>query len=159
MTKNHVLPGQSGDDVLGETVRKVFLFRVAAHILNGRTAIDGLSGSGSGGAAGPPPLDANAIDPHRPRDVLELALAGILKATSSLPCTSSCTRPDTQMPPGSRQRLQSRRHVHAVAPHVVAIDDDVAEVDADAELDPLLRRNVGIALGHAALDLDRAAHP
>ncbi len=36
-------------------------------------------------------------------------------------------------PAGLGQRLDSRRHVDAVAEHVVAIDDDVTEIEADAK--------------------------
>src|SRR6266851_4310326 len=36
--------------------------------------------------------------------------------------------------------------------------DDVAEIDADAEFNPPLRRHASVALSHAALDLDGAAH-
>jgi hypothetical protein len=35
----------------------------------------------------------------------------------------------------------------------VFLNDHVAEVDADAELDPLLCRSIRVALGHTALDL------
>src|SRR5260221_250486 len=41
---------------------------------------------------------------------------------------------------------------------VVGVDDDVAEIDAHAHLDAPVDRNVGVALGHAALHFDRAAH-
>jgi len=40
----------------------------------------------------------------------------------------------------------------------VFLDDHVAEIDADAELDPPFHRDIGIALGHLPLHLDRAAH-
>ena len=46
---------------------------------------------------------------------------------------------ETQMPPGSARFLQARRHVHAVAEDVVTVDHDVADMDADAELDALVR--------------------
>src|SRR5436190_511633 len=35
---------------------------------------------------------------------------------------------------------------------------DIADIDPDAELDAPINRNCGIALVHATLDLDRAAH-
>ena len=54
--------------------------------------------------------------------------------------------------------FQPRGDVDAVAEDVVALDDDVAEIDADAELDAAVLRHIGVALGHAALHLDRAAH-
>jgi hypothetical protein len=42
---------------------------------------------------------------------------------------------------------------------VVALDNDIAEVDADAELDPLIgRRDSRVTLDHCPLHFDRAAH-
>jgi hypothetical protein len=40
----------------------------------------------------------------------------------------------------------------------VLLDDHVADVDAHAKLDALLRRRACIPLGHPALDLDGAAN-
>ena len=57
-----------------------------------------------------------------------------------------------------RQSFQTSGHVHAVAENVAILDDDVADIDADAELDPAVRRHFRIALGHSALDVDGAAH-
>ena len=56
------------------------------------------------------------------------------------------------------QRFDARRDVDAIAEDVVLVDDDVADVDADAVLDLLFRRHAGIALGHAALHVHRAAN-
>ena len=55
--------------------------------------------------------------------------------------------------------LQARSDVDAVA-HQVAVRllDDVAQMDADAKLDASLRRQARIALDHAVLHFDRAAH-
>jgi len=47
--------------------------------------------------------------------------------------------------------------IDAVAKYIVLIDDDVAEVNADAKFDPLDLRYRGISLGHIALDFDGAA--
>ena len=41
-------PRQSGNDVLDHAVGEIFLLRIAAHVLNGSTAMEGLSGRGSG---------------------------------------------------------------------------------------------------------------
>ena len=49
--------------------------------------------------------------------------------------------------------LEPRRDVDAVTEDVVALDDDVAEIDADAELDASVLRHVLIALDHRPLDL------
>ena len=56
------------------------------------------------------------------------------------------------------QPLQARGDVDRVAEHVVVGDDDVAEMQADAEGLAAIGRQAGIALGHAALQLDRRAH-
>ena len=60
------------------------------------------------------------------------------------------------MPPGVGQALEPGGDVDAVAEDVVVLDDHVAEIDADPELDPAGRRHVGVALGHPALDLGGA---
>ena len=61
--------------------------------------------------------------------------------------------------PGLGDPLQSRGNVDAVAHQVaVALLDHVAEMDADAELDAALGRKAGVALDHAVLHLDGAAH-
>ena len=62
------------------------------------------------------------------------------------------------MPPGSAKRFEPRRDIDPVAEDVAVLDDDVALVDADAELDAPLGRDVGVALGHLALHLGGAAH-
>jgi hypothetical protein len=49
------------------------------------------------------------------------------------------------------------RDVHAIAVDVVAVDDDVAEVDAHAEFDAGSFRHFCISLGHSVLDLYGAA--
>jgi hypothetical protein len=41
---------------------------------------------------------------------------------------------------------------------VAAIDDDVADIDADTEFDAFVQRHVDVAAGHTLLDVDRAAH-
>src|ERR1700730_203945 len=47
--------------------------------------------------------------------------------------------------------------VHAVAEDVVILDHDVADIDADAELDAPICGHISIALGHASLHLSRTA--
>jgi len=59
---------------------------------------------------------------------------------------------------GIGQGLDPRGDVDAVAIEVIALDDYVAEVDADAQLDAVVRREPLIPLGHRLLHLDRAAH-
>ena len=56
-----------------------------------------------------------------------------------------------------RFRLQPRRDVHAIAVEIVAIDDQVAEVQADAEHDGGVLGLVPVGLGHGLLELDGGA--
>ena len=60
---------------------------------------------------------------------------------------------------GRANALDPRGDIDAVA-HQVAVGllDDVAQMNADAELDASLGRQAGVALDHAALYLDRASH-
>ena len=55
--------------------------------------------------------------------------------------------------------FEPRRDIHPVAHQVaVALLHDVAQMDADAKLDAAFGRQAGVALDHAVLHLDRAAH-
>ena len=130
---------------------------------NGRTAIDGLSGRPS--AAWRSRALAALLEPQpkgadRPRDVLQRLLAHIFEGEAdSCRQASSCTRAETQIPPGSADAFQPRGDVDAVAENVAVLLDDVADIDADAEIYAARRSAcAGVALGHAGLDLDGAAH-
>jgi hypothetical protein len=48
--------------------------------------------------------------------------------------------------------------VDAIAEDIITIKNDVTDMNADAEFDPLILRHGGILLGHAALDFNRIAH-
>ena len=59
---------------------------------------------------------------------------------------------------GCRDLLKPGGDVDAVAEDVVALDDDVADVDADAEGYAPILGDLGGAVSHRRLHLDRAAH-
>jgi hypothetical protein len=59
------------------------------------------------------------------------------------------------MPPGSA--IPSNL-ADAIAIDIIAINNDVADVDANAEQDALVLRNIRISFDHAALDIDGATH-
>src|SRR5262245_37113205 len=42
--------------------------------------------------------------------------------------------------------------------NIIAIDNDVTDVNTDAKCDTLLLRRLGVTFGRAALDIDRATH-
>src|SRR5215471_4357249 len=53
--------------------------------------------------------------------------------------------------------LQPRRYIDAIAVDVVALDNDVADVDTHAKVDPLIGSQAGIAAKHSALHVNGAA--
>jgi hypothetical protein len=60
------------------------------------------------------------------------------------------------MPPGLRDAFETCCNVDAVSEDVSFFDNDVADVDADADIDPLLAGRAFIALHHPLLGQDRA---
>jgi len=54
--------------------------------------------------------------------------------------------------------LQPHCDIDAVSKDIIFIDDDVADVDADAKFDLLALRCIDILFGHAALNFDGAAY-
>ena len=52
--------------------------------------------------------------------------------------------------------FQPRSVIHPVPMNVVALNNDVAQIDADPEYDPLVFRGREVALGHPALHRDGA---
>jgi hypothetical protein len=101
---------------------------------------------------------ADAIKPDRPSDVLQLRLTEILEVEVEFARRVLLnTRRDADAA-GLGQALEPRRNVDAVAEDVAVIDHDVALMAADTKLDALFFRHAGVALGRAALRLDRSAH-
>ena len=105
-------------------------------------------------------LDArlDAIDMDRPGDVLDAVLAQIGEADRKLLADMLAHRRADADLAGLGERLEPRRDVDAVAKDVVALDDHVAHVDADAKADALAFVDVGIAVFHSLLHHDGAAH-
>jgi hypothetical protein len=60
--------------------------------------------------------------------------------------------------PGSSQVALKTEQLDVIPEDIAAINDDIAYVYADAELNPLLLRNIAIALNHAALDIHGTTH-
>jgi len=57
-----------------------------------------------------------------------------------------------------RDAFEPRRNVGAAPKNIASIFDDVANVDTNPELNPLILRHLGVTLSHPALNLDRTAH-
>ena len=66
---------------------------------------------------------------------------------------SDCTRHND--PTWRRFSLEPRSDVHAVTVEVVTVDDQIAEMQAEAEHDPFGFRTFLVGVGHSLLELDR----
>jgi hypothetical protein len=63
----------------------------------------------------------------------------------------------TNPAPGS-YAFEARCYVDAVPEDVALVFDDVADIDADSEFDPVLQRHLGVSFDHSALDFHGALH-
>jgi hypothetical protein len=95
---------------------------------------------------------------HRPGDILDLLLAHVLEGDCDLVAHLLMRRGADTNPARLSQGFQRGRDIHAVTEDVAMLDDNVAEVDADAKLDAALHRHPRVATYHLALNFDRAAH-
>src|SRR5208337_1528808 len=103
--------------------------------------------------------DLQRIGPDRLGNVLELGRAEI--GNSEIEPPLHLTIGVLGETDGARlcDALEPDGDVDAIAHQIaVALLDPVAEMNADAKLDAALGRQTGVALDHAALNLDGAAH-
>jgi hypothetical protein len=56
-----------------------------------------------------------------------------------------------------RDPLKTRGDIDSIAEDIVVVDDDVADVNADAEFDPEFLQYIGVLPGHATLNFDGAS--
>src|SRR5262249_15558468 len=102
------------------------------------------------------------VDVDRPRDVLDALLAEIFEPRVEPAADLLAHRGGDTDAAGVGERLQPGGDVDAIAKNVVAVDDHIAEIDADTKLYRARRREVRIAPPHPCLDLagtlDRADH-
>src|SRR5207247_4754247 len=93
---------------------------------------------------------SDPVHPHRPRDVLDLLLARVVEGEVEL--VAHLIAHDTADADAARlgERLEAGGDVDAVAIDVVVVADDVADIDADAELDALVGRTIAVAPRHVA---------
>src|SRR5262249_53692861 len=88
-------------------------------------------------------------------DVFDLLVAHVLERDGELVAHLISYNPADADAARFSQSLKACRDIDTVAEDVVLIDHDVAEIDANAEIDAPLRLHAGIARGHLALHLDR----
>src|SRR5215469_18865040 len=93
----------------------------------------------------------DAVDAHRSRYVFDLLFAEILKAEIEYVAHLVAHDAADADAAGLGQCFQPRGDIDAVAINVLFVDDDVAKIDADAELDMPLFGEILIAQCHLAL--------
>src|SRR5262245_3902549 len=129
--------GQVRDQILRQAVDEVFLLRIAAQIRereNGeRHPVRG--GNGPGGPSRRPGVQGHAVAFDRLRDVPYPLLAHRFEAEGELLLDLLRYLPRDADAAGVGELLQTRGDIHAFAVAILAIDDDLSEVDADADLD------------------------
>ena len=92
------------------------------------------------------------------RCLLQLALASILEDERQLPVHLLVHRLGHEDASGLRNGLQARGNVDAVAVDIVLLDDDIREVDADAEAHAPVVLQVGVARLGGLLHLGGEGH-
>src|SRR5512143_342390 len=98
----------------------------------------------------------NGEGADRPFDVLELFFSDVLERYTQIVVDLLADVSGDADAVGRRERFETGGDVHAVPGHVVAIDDDVADIDADAEPKPGFNASLGFQRDHAALNVDAA---
>jgi hypothetical protein len=101
---------------------------------------------------------ADPVYPDRLRDVLDLLLAQIVEAQRQLVADLAVRRGRNANRAGLGKRLQPGRDVDPVAEQIDAIDDDVADMHANAQLHRLVDGIARVLRGDRSLDRDRALH-
>src|SRR5215472_7303249 len=107
-------------------------------------------------AAGSGPR-SDAIYPDGPSDVLELLLADVFEGeieTARRVLLDAGRHADAAR---LGQAFEARCDIDPVAEDVAVLDDDIALVDTDAELDAAVWRQRGVAFGQGCLHFGRAS--
>src|SRR5690348_2427594 len=95
---------------------------------------------------------------HGPCNVLDLPFAHVRKREIELVAHLIAYHPTDANTSRLGQRLETRGDIHPVAEDVAVLDNDIAEIDAHAKLDPPFRRDASVARRHFALRFDRAPY-
>src|ERR1700730_15310245 len=101
---------------------------------------------------------AQRIHLHGSHDVFDALLAPVLEGVGELVADLIAHHPRDADAARFRQTFQSCGHIDAIAEDVVLLNDHVAEIDPNAEGEALILGRFGVALGHAALDLNGTTH-
>jgi len=93
---------------------------------------------------------------HRTGDVFEALVAEIIEGEVEAAGGVFLDPGRDADPAGLGEGFEAGRDIDSVAEDVAILDDDIADIDADAEFDAVVGF-AGVALGHAPLPVGRAA--
>ena len=97
----------------------------------------------------------DTIDAHWSRNILQALLADIIEWHFELVAYLSVGVVGDADATRIGNAFEARCDVHTIAKNIVVLNDDIPDIDADAQLDALVLRHGGIAFDHAPLDVDR----
>ena len=103
-------------------------------------------------------IKANPVDMDRFGDVLHRLAAKIVERDIEAAADIIMHARRNANPARIVHRLDTRGDVDPVAEDILALDDDVADVDAETEEYPLIVRQPGITLRDAALNIHGVRH-
>jgi hypothetical protein len=128
------------------------LLRIAAHVLKRQNRDRRLVGqrqwrchSGIRGQCHSLSGDLHIEYPDWPRYILDLLLAPVVEGKIELVAYLVSHHAADANPARRRQGFKPGGDIDAVAVDILLIIHDVAEIDPDAKLDPLIHRNLGVA--------------
>ena len=102
-------------------------------------------------------FQSHSVCPDGTRDVFERLLAHVLKGKVEAPRGILLNAGRNADAAGFGQAFEPRGDIDAVTKDVAVLDENVANIDADAELDAMLRRQRRVAFGQSRLHFRRAS--
>src|SRR4030088_3411928 len=138
---NHIPDGAACDDQQNEAQQK------------NQNVLASLSGPVEGGR-----IRKHAVDPYRIGDVLDFAISERLISTNQFVFYLLVNAARDINLAGIGNTLKTRGNIDSITINVVCFDDDVAKVDTNPILDPMMPGQRCVASNHVLLDNDAAAH-
>src|SRR6202040_906263 len=137
---------ERGDDLLDHAIGEIFLLRIAAHILERQNRDRRLVGQRQRRSRCRIRRQDHCLTGHvhieypdRARDVLDLLLAPVVEGETELVAHLVTHHAADADAARGRQGFEAGGDVDAITVDFPTVLDDVAEIDADAELDPPIR--------------------
>src|SRR5271165_5986806 len=149
---------QQGDDVFGDAVSEIFLFGIAAHVGEWQHGDRRLVGERKDGRAfgrrgfgrGVTRGETSPANPNWPSNIFEALVAHVLECEVEPPGSVFLNPSRDANPARVGQTFQTGCDIHAITEDVVALDYDIADIDANPESDAIVGC-AGITLGHRPL--------